>query len=198
MKPRSKGVRIFLLILILCFITGSAFLYARAGGAGGGRSGGSSGGGGGGGAIIFYIIMMLVNTIGPIPTAIVVIVAIVLLSIFGKKMKSSSPMKNLKPLSRPVENLKGYNQFISSNPGFSEEIFKQKVTAAFLAIQEAWTRQDLKSVRRFISDGVYQRFSTQFTMMKLLTLVSPLTPMLMGFMTSSFRELSMNEAELAA
>jgi len=172
MKPINKGFRILILVLILCFVAGSAFLYARAGGAGGGRSG-SSGGGGGDGAIIFYIIMMLVQTIGPIPTAIVVIVVIILLSVFGKKMKSSSPMKNLNPVNRSVENLKGYREFISGNPGFSEENFKEKVSTAFIAIQEAWTEQNLTSVRRFISDGVYQRFSTQFTMMKLLKQTNP-------------------------
>ena len=55
--------------------------------------------------------------------------------------------------------------FLAANPGFDIEAFKQKVGEAFLKIQEAWTAQDLSGVRRFISDGIYQRFATQFRMM---------------------------------
>jgi predicted lipid-binding transport protein (Tim44 family)/DNA-directed RNA polymerase subunit RPC12/RpoP len=53
--------------------------------------------------------------------------------------------------------------------------FQGKVQTAFLTIQEAWSKQDLSAMRRFVSDGVHQRFAAQFTMMKLLEQVNPIT-----------------------
>jgi hypothetical protein len=45
---------------------------------------------------------------------------------------------------------------------------KNKVELAFLTIQKAWSEKQLMSMRRFISDGVYQRFNAQFKMMNIL------------------------------
>jgi predicted lipid-binding transport protein (Tim44 family) len=45
---------------------------------------------------------------------------------------------------------------------------KSKIEYAFLQIQKGWQNQDLSKVRKFISDGVYQRFTTQFNIMNLL------------------------------
>ena len=47
-------------------------------------------------------------------------------------------------------------------------MFDAKVRSAFIKIQRAWTEQHISSVRPFISDGMYQRFATQFRMMGLL------------------------------
>ncbi len=44
----------------------------------------------------------------------------------------------------------------------------QKISIAFLTIQKSWSEKRLDLMRRFITDGVYQRFNAQFTMMKLL------------------------------
>lgn len=60
---------------------------------------------------------------------------------------------------------------IQQIPGMSPEdiiSFKQKVKFAFLAIQRSWSDQRVDLMRRFITDGVYQRFNAQFTMMKKL------------------------------
>jgi predicted amidophosphoribosyltransferase len=43
-----------------------------------------------------------------------------------------------------------------------------KVRTAFETIQRAWSVQDITLMRKFITDGVYQRFHAQFTMMKIL------------------------------
>ena len=48
------------------------------------------------------------------------------------------------------------------DPNFSAQAFCQRVGTAFLKIQQAWTAQNLSTVRAFISDGVYERFSLQF------------------------------------
>jgi predicted lipid-binding transport protein (Tim44 family) len=45
---------------------------------------------------------------------------------------------------------------------------KNKAKQAFLIIQECWSKKQLTMMRRFISDGVYQRFNAQFQMMNIL------------------------------
>ncbi|MDP1610250.1 MAG: TIM44-like domain-containing protein [Sulfuritalea sp.] len=58
--------------------------------------------------------------------------------------------------------------FLKRNPGFDPQPLLSKANTAFLAIQEAWMKQDMAPVRRWISDGIWQRFNTQFAMMRLL------------------------------
>jgi uncharacterized Zn finger protein (UPF0148 family) len=60
------------------------------------------------------------------------------------------------------------SDFLIANPDFNLETFKGKVQIAFPAIQDAWMNQNLSKVRKWISDGVYQRFHVQFEMMKKL------------------------------
>ena len=50
-----------------------------------------------------------------------------------------------------------------------------KVRIAFLEVQTAWSAQNTDRMRRFITDGVYQRFNTQFRMMRLLRQTNPLS-----------------------
>jgi len=49
---------------------------------------------------------------------------------------------------------------------FDEQQFLARAAAAFLKIQEAWSRQDMAPARAFISDGVMERFSIQIGMQK--------------------------------
>ncbi len=65
--------------------------------------------------------------------------------------------------------------FFTANQGFTQEAFIGKVNTAFLAIQEAWSKKDLSKVRKWISDGVYQRFNAQFIMMNALDQVNTLS-----------------------
>ena len=44
----------------------------------------------------------------------------------------------------------------------------EKARKAFHQIQDAWMKKDLSMVRKWISDGVYQRFTVQFKMMNIL------------------------------
>ncbi len=175
--------RFFLKILVIAAI---AFivtdLYARAGGAGGSSSGGShssggsssshSGGGDGGDGI--YLVLMIIRLVLSLPFPLNIIVAgvivggLVISSVYTKRKVKQQTIFNQLPSGDPVSNVKGFDKFLSNNPGFDEENFKDNVKSAFLDIQEAWQNQDLSKVRKFLSDGVYQRFTTQFRMMKLL------------------------------
>lgn len=93
--------------------------------------------------------------------------------IIGKNV--SKKRKEAGAGSSPIEASRGYEAFIGSNPDFNYDEFKTKVETAFIAIQDAWTNMNLSGVRRYISDGVYQRFTTQFTMMKVLKQTNPLS-----------------------
>lgn len=156
-------------IIVFCAV---AVLLARAGGAGGDSGGGSSSGGGGEGLgyIIYIVIRLLLGL--PFPLNIIS-VAIVGVGFFYFSRKTRQVVRqqtiyNQLPSGEGVKKAKGYDNFIKNNPDFNEELFKNNVRTAFLQIQQAWQDQDISRVRKFISDGVYQRFNTQFKMMQLL------------------------------
>jgi predicted lipid-binding transport protein (Tim44 family) len=95
---------------------------------------------------------------------IIVVVVAHRLSNAGNGSPSGPPQRPREPINRPD----GLEAFLAANPGFDPGAFAARVPAAFMKIQQAWTEQDLSRVRRFISDGMYQRFATQFRMMGLL------------------------------
>lgn len=165
-------------IAVIAFIVTD--LYARAGGAGGSSSGGSHGGGshgssgGGDGGDGIYFIIMIIRLLIALPFPVNVIAVGIIIGVFAlgsfhtKRTIKQQTIYNQLPTGEPVRSVKGFDRFLRNNPDFDEESFKDNVKKAFLDIQEAWQNQDLSGVRKFISDGVYQRFNTQFKMMKLL------------------------------
>lgn len=140
------------------------YAYARVGGAGGSSS--SSGGGGGDGliGIIFYILMLI-----PFPYNLIVIAIIIVLAYFGMKKAKQQTILNQMPSGDGVKKVKGYSDFIAHNPNFNEDKFKEKVKTSFIQIQEAWQNKDMSKVRKYISDGMYQRLNVQFKMMDKLS-----------------------------
>lgn len=161
--------------ILLIVVSGAAL--ARAGGAGGGsRSGGGGGGGGDGlGGLVIYIFVILIQTIGLIPTLILIGVIIIIAVLVKRKKARQTVLKTLSVEQRPMEKVKGYGQFRQYNTDFNSDEFYDKVRTAFVAIQKAWSEQNLSKVRRFISDGVFQRFNTQFKMMALLKQQNPVS-----------------------
>ncbi len=140
-----------LLFLLLMF---AAPAFARVGGAGGhgygGHGGGGFGGGGYGGGGWFIG--------GGSPTLIIIIVIIVVVYMMYFRQRGGGPAmeqgadEEEMPQQQPMP------------PGLDQ----QKVAHSFVAIQDAWSHQDLKDVRKWLSDGMYQRLNRQFRMMKLL------------------------------
>ncbi len=155
----NKEVICFNLLAALFLLTSLA-VYARAGGGGGG------GGGGGDDGIVGLLIYLFLAI--PFPWNIIIIAIVVVLYFIAKKKAKQQSILNKLPTGKPTQKVKGYEQFILNNPTFDEFKFKEKVQTAFIQIQDAWQQQNLGKVRKFISDGVYQRFNTQFKMMKLL------------------------------
>lgn len=161
---------------VILLLAAAGLALARAGGAGGGsRSSGGSGGGDGLGGLVIYIFVLLVQAIGLIPTLILVAVIVLIAVLVKRKKARETVLKTLTKEQRPLDRVKGYNQFRQHNPDFSTDEFFDKVKTAFIAIQKAWSEQDISKVRRFISDGVFQRFNTQFKMMSLLKQENPLS-----------------------
>lgn len=157
-KDNKVGIYSSIMTILLLFATLAVF--ARAGGGGGG------GGGGGDDGIVGLLIYLFLAI--PFPWNLIIIAIVVVLYIIAKKKAKQQSILNKLPTGQPTQKIKGYDQFILNNPGFDEFKFKEKVQTAFIQIQDAWQQQNLGKVRQFISDGVYQRFNTQFKMMKLL------------------------------
>lgn len=161
------------LLRLLPLVLFAEQLWARAGGAGGGHSSGggghssggfshssgggfgysrggySSGGGGDGGDFAFIFIF------------IVFVIIIIVIKETNKRGRGDSPEGDV-PLAPPIEIPP---DFLSVEEQLS---FEKKVNTAFLTIQQSWSEKRLDTMRRFISDGVYQRFNAQYLMMNLL------------------------------
>ncbi len=162
----------FLFALLSLAMIAGPDLLARAGGGGDFSGGGDNGGGGGdGGGMIVYLVIRIILSL-PFPLNVIVagiIIGgfIIFTRVAKKKVKAQSILNKL-PAGDEVKKAAGYDSFIKNNPDFNEEVFKNNVRDAFVKIQKSWEAQDLSQIRKFLSDGVYQRFNTQFRMMQLL------------------------------
>ncbi len=60
-----------------------------------------------------------------------------------------------------ADDITAINNLRRDDPSFNKDVFKKRITTAFVKIQNAWTDRDLKGVEHFLSDGVYEQFSIQ-------------------------------------
>ena len=149
---------------LLSFISGIA--HAVAGGAGGGGGGGS--GSSDGGDIIFQLIFWIIFDL-PFPFNLIVFGLLAAAIWYAtRKARSRSGLNRIPSLAAAPKSFTLPDEFLKRNPGFDPASLLTKADTAFLAIQQAWTAQNMAPVRRWISDGVWQRFNTQFAMMRLL------------------------------
>ena len=157
-------------LLTVCGSLFTASVFARAGGGGGGHS--SSGGGGGfSGGHGFYGVGGGGGSLNG-GTIALIIVAIILYFIITNYMKKN---KNGAAILSAFGGGDDDHAPMVSNMPFPEGLDTEKVSSSFLSIQDAWQNKDLKKVRKWISDGVYQRFNAQFAMMNKLGQVNKLT-----------------------
>jgi len=172
----SRIISFAFLLVLLCL---SADLFARAGG-GGGDGGGGGSGDGGLAELIFYILMMI-----PFPYNLIVIGIIIVIALLTRKKAKQASVMNKMPSPETMRDNAAFVRYKQNNPQFSEQDFRNKVTRAFYGIQDAWAAQDMKRVRKFISDGIYQRFNVQFIMMKKLQQYNELSGIQIHSMTVS-------------
>lgn len=160
-------------LVILSLLAGEAMARAGGGQSYGGGGGSSSGGGGGDGLgiLVYFLIRLCIEQpcIG-IP----LVIAIVVISIIVKKKRvkgqyaaiQKAGNRNLNQRQAPEAKRTALADLMTRDPEFSEEGFLAMVRRAFIEVQKGWSEQDIASVRRFISDGVNERFSLQMHMQK--------------------------------
>ncbi|MGZ3785447.1 MAG: hypothetical protein ACXWR0_12940 [Bdellovibrio sp.] len=167
----KKVIGLWQVLIISCFLFCEK-VWSRAGGAGGGHSGGGSHSFGGGGYSFHggggnYAYGSGGGSLGGslVELVVLVIVIFLMVSFLGRSSRRSTDngdydfsKKNL-PSGADDQSILGQET----------QSFYDKVFTAFHIIQQAWSEKRLDTMRRFISDGVYQRFNAQFTMMKILT-----------------------------
>ncbi|MCO6457346.1 MAG: TIM44-like domain-containing protein [Pirellulaceae bacterium] len=167
-----RAARTLALLLLACVVIGlllaPAWGWDRAGG-GGGYSGGSytSGGGDGGGGdgmgdLLFLLIWLCVEhpVIG-IPLLIVVVIFMIVSGQKGRQAARGQVIHRGSLALTEQRRMAAVDRLRADDPTFDDARFCDRVAQAFHKIQAAWSAQDLTSVRAFISDGIYERFSLQ-------------------------------------
>jgi len=169
-----KKFPFFTWFLVALIVSTAGIAFARAGGGhsyGGSSSGGSGGGGNGLGILIYFLLRLCIEqpAIG-IPLVIIIIVISIIVKKKRLNMQYSTIQKagnrNLSQSQDSVATQTALANIKARDPQFTSAALMKKAEAAFLEIQQAWSDQDLSKVRRFISDGVNERFSLQIDMQK--------------------------------
>ncbi|HXU28152.1 MAG TPA: TIM44-like domain-containing protein, partial [Bacteroidia bacterium] len=170
-KLGSSLNKISIVLSTLCFLI-SENIFARAGGGGGGHSSGggsshsSSGYSGDYGSGITSNIRR--HGDGSLNTGTIIIIIIaVLIYFYLKKSGKLGGMSSGDDGDDEIESM--------PDKPLPEGLDREKIQSSFLSIQDAWQKKDLKHVRKWVSDGVYQRFNAQFAMMNKLAQVNKLT-----------------------
>ena len=162
-------------------------LIARAGGGGGGHGGGHGGGGfsggghfsGGGGYGYDNYSRGSGHVDGNIFSTVIILLVILYvgfrLLLFLQEASITTFASMARHKKNSFEQVDGCKEFLASNPLFDVTAFFLKVRKAFIEVQSSWSEQNTGRMRRFITDGVYQRFNTQFKMMELLQQTNPIS-----------------------
>jgi len=160
--PHAAWIWVALPALAILLLAADAL--ARAGG-GGNYVGGGGGGGGGGGEGIGMLIWLAIEYpyIG-VPLLIIVVVVAIVKRRRNPAVRSANAIKKLEQIGTP--DTSGLSAIKQRDPGFDQNAFVQKVTKIELAVQDAWTRGDMRPVRTFLSDGLLRRFTTHLAVMR--------------------------------
>lgn len=173
MNRSGKGLLLLSIsILLVLSIPGTAL--ARAGGGqsyGGGGGGSSSSGGDGLGILVYLLIRLCIEQpcIG-IPLVIIIIVVSIVLKRKRAKMQykriQQAGNSSLNQRQTPDARQNAISRLQARDPGFSQASFLEMCRKSFVEVQKAWSEQDLSGVRRFVSDGIHERFSLQIHMQR--------------------------------
>src|ERR1700752_1718523 len=164
-KLNSSLHNAYIALSTFCFLI-SQNIFARAGGGGGhSHSSSSHSGGGFSGGSGFYS----TGSGGGLSTATIIIIIVVV--IIYLVLKRSGKLGGITGGDDDGDDVV---QSMPDKP-LPEGLDKEKIKSSFLSIQDAWQKKELKNVRKWVSDGVYQRFNAQFAMMNKLSHVNKLT-----------------------
>lgn len=113
--------------------------------------------------IIFYLFLL------PFPYNVISIISFLILIFWGaRKKRQSTVLNQVFKIEEDAKSDTVINSELAHFHRFNRDEFIPKVEHAFKSLQSAWSQKNIASVRRFISDGVYQRLNVQITMMNQL------------------------------
>ncbi|PHR96165.1 MAG: hypothetical protein COA78_29070 [Blastopirellula sp.] len=147
---------------VLVFFPELCWARAGSGGSysgGGGSGGGGSGGGGDGIGILIYLAFRY-PAIG-IPLLILFIAVTAYGKIYGQEKYQERYIRTAHEKQDNFSLQQGLNAIETHDPNFEIDKFCQRVSQAFLKVQESWSSQHLGPIRPFVSDGIFERFSLQ-------------------------------------
>lgn len=161
---------------VLPLLLACAAAWGRAGGGDQYSGGGSSSYGDSssdGGDFFFNLLLALVFEYPAIGVPLLVIVVIVVL-VSNNQVRRGAPLASEPRMTRVVASQvrsQGDSRIDTAlgaikarDAAFDPQAFLGRAKAAFLKIQQAWSAQDMRPARPFISDGVMERFSIQLEM----------------------------------
>jgi hypothetical protein len=164
-------------LLGLILALAAPFVWARAGGghsySGGGYSGGGgsySGGGGSGGGDFIILWWMLVTRYPAIGWPVTLFLLYLTFKGGQKGQEQYVGQTIRRGMEAQVSHAKkaSLEKLRARDPGFEERAFLLRVKDGFIKTQDAWARQDMRPVRAFLSDGVFERFDIYLAMQKAL------------------------------
>lgn len=163
MKPYRQCLLVSIVLLLACVPN----LLARAGGGEHFGSGGAGfgGAGGAGGIELDWLVYLMIRY--PV-LGLVVLIILLLLYVVRHQLQQNVRTQIVR------HNLQRHHAARDTNlaalkerdPCFDEAAFQQRVRDAFVKIQHAWSNMNLQQIRPVVSDGVYERFTTQIGMMR--------------------------------
>jgi hypothetical protein len=178
--PRSLmriGTVLLCLLVILVsmlFCVDAAFARAGGGGGFGGGGGGGFGGGGfggggsgGGDGDLFFLLFWLCIQRPLIGIPLLIAVAFVFFKggMTANRFNQTRVIRKARQRQDALAYKEAVRQLMQRDPAFDEAAFLARIHAAFLQIQEAWCQMELRPVRAFVSDAVFERFSLQIKRM---------------------------------
>lgn len=141
--------------------------YGGGGGGGGGGFGGGGGSGGGdGGGLIALVKLTIEYPLVMIPLWIVAGVVFYYVKREEKGARVARTIRRGRKVQERQRRDAALQAIRDRDPGFTEEVFLDRVSHAFLTTQHAWSEQNLATCRAFLSDGVHERFHLYIDMQK--------------------------------
>ena len=134
-------------------------------GGGSGYSGGSSFGGSGYGGGSFVIFGGGGDGSGEGGGTAAIIVAVVIILIIARIVRQSQLNASMSGGYAPEAEDEGSLEPISSlketDPNFSEQAFREKVSNLYVQMQDAWQKKDFEPMRPYMTDALYTQFDRQ-------------------------------------
>jgi hypothetical protein len=171
-------------ILEFAGISSAMDLIAQAGGGGGyggGGGGGGSGGGGGGsgfggdgggggeelGELIYWVVYFTIHyPYISIPLMIGIGIAVYYAYRAEGDIRISRTIRRGRKVQEFVMKQASLDSLYQRDSNFDQEAFLRRASRAFVTTQIAWSDQNLKACRAFISDGVHERFELYIAMQR--------------------------------